>query len=494
MMSVPEVRVQAKNEAPVQPTGDYVLYWMIAYRRSRFNFSLERALDWARRLEKPLLVLEALRSDYRWASDRLHRFVLQGMDDNRARFEPAGVLYYPYVEPGRGAGKGLLETLAARAAVVVTDEFPTFFLPRMVARAAARVNVRLEQVDSNGLLPLRAAERVFSTAFSFRRFLQKSLPAHLSDFPRADPLRGARLPRSPRLPRSIVRRWPPATDAMLRGEASALARLPIDHTVAPTQSQGGARAAEAALDRFLNERLSKYAEERNHPDEEVTSGLSPYLHFGHISAHEVVARLVRRQGLTLPEVGSARPTGGRAGWWGMSESAEAFLDQLVTWRELGFNFCWQREDHDGYESLPDWARETLRRHARDRRKHIYRLEEFARAHTHDRIWNAAQVELRRDGRIHNYLRMVWGKKILEWTRSPEEALEVMLELNNRYALDGRDPNSVSGIFWVLGRYDRAWGPERPIFGKIRYMSSEATARKLRLRDYLRRYAPEPQAS
>jgi deoxyribodipyrimidine photo-lyase len=164
------------------------------------------------------------------------------------------------------------------------------------------------------------------------------------------------------------------------------------------------------------------------------------------------------------------------------------LDELITWRELGFNLAWQRTDYDRYESLPDWAQSTLAKHARDRRPKLYDLAQFERAETHDPLWNAAQRQLVCEGRIHHYLRMLWGKKILEWSATPQDALAVMIELNNKYALDGRDPNSYSGVFWVLGRYDRAWGPERPIFGKIRYMSSENTTRKLHVAGYLAKYA------
>jgi deoxyribodipyrimidine photo-lyase len=171
----------------------------------------------------------------------------------------------------------------------------------------------------------------------------------------------------------------------------------------------------------------------------------------------------------------------------MSEPAESFMDELVTWREVGFNFCHLRADYDRWESLPDWARATLDEHADDEREQTYTLEEFERARTHDPLWNAAQRQLRHEGCIHNYLRMLWGKKILQWTASPREALAVMVELNNKYAIDGRDPNSYTGIMWVLGRYDRPWGPERPIFGKIRYMTSENTARKVKVKDYIRHY-------
>jgi deoxyribodipyrimidine photo-lyase len=188
-----------------------------------------------------------------------------------------------------------------------------------------------------------------------------------------------------------------------------------------------------------------------------------------------------------PGLVAARASGSRTGWWGVSPGAEAFLDQLITWRELGYHFCHVRRDHDRYESLPDWAKTTLADHADDPRPYIYSMEEFETAQTHDRVWNAAQNQLRRDGRLHNYLRMLWGKKILEWTPSPRDALTTMIHLNNKYALDGRDPNSYSGIFWTLGRHDRPFGPVRPVFGKIRYMSSRNTVKKLRMDGYLKRY-------
>jgi deoxyribodipyrimidine photo-lyase len=277
--------------------------------------------------------------------------------------------------------------------------------------------------------------------------------------------------------------------ALLAGEAAALAALPVDHRVGRVSAVRGGRSAGIALLRqFLNERLAGYAETRNQPERDGTSGLSPYLHFGHVSAHEAFAAVALLQGWT-PERLASKASGRRTGWWGMSSPAEAFLDQLVTWREVGFNFASKRDDAERYESLPPWARATLEKHAGDPRPRLYTPEQLEGAATHDPLWNAAQVQLVREGRIYNYLRMLWGKKILEWSPSPKHALEVMLELNNRFALDGRDPNSASGICWCLGRYDRAWGPERPIFGTVRYMSSENTARKLRVREYIARYSP-----
>lgn len=486
MPLVPDLRVAACNRHPINPAGDFVLYWMIANRRVGWNFSLQRAVEYAGKLHKPLVILEALRCDYRWASDRLHRFILPGMRDNGMRLKATNAFYYPFVETEKGAGKGLLAALARQVCVVVTDDFPCFFLPNMMAAAAERIPVHLEKVDSNGLLPMRAADRVFSTAHAFRRFLQKNLRAHLNEMPEADPLAQARFPELESLPKNITSRWPLAETELLAGRSTALAKLPIDHSVAPVEYSGGETAAAARLQTFLDERLARYGEARNQPEQRVASELSPYLHFGHISVHRVFAELMLREGWS-PALLAPKANGSRSGWWGVSPAAESFLDELITWRELGYNFCSQRSDYDQYGSLPAWTRQTLAEHAGDPRPYIYDLEEFENAQTHDALWNAAQNQLVREGRIHNYLRMLWGKKILEWSRSPQQALEVMIHLNNKYAVDGRNPNSYSGIFWVLGRYDRAWGPERPIFGKVRYMSSKNTARKVRVLDYIRKY-------
>jgi deoxyribodipyrimidine photo-lyase len=487
---VPALRIRACNHAAARADGGFVLYWMIAQRRASWNFALQRALEWAQRLGRPLLVLEALRCGYRWASDRLHRFVLDGMADNAAAFAAAGVAYHAYVEDAPDAGKGLLAALSATACVVVTDEFPCFFLPRMVAAAAELCPVLMEAVDGNGLLPLRAATAASPSAYAFRRFLQRELAPHLERFPAVEPLAGHRLPRLARIPAAIAARWPMAASDLLTGSAAALARLPIDHRVGVVATRGGAAAARARLRGFLDRDLARYVESRNAVDDGAASGLSPYLHFGHMSAHQVVAEMLGREGWSPARL-SGRHDGKKGGWWGASAAAEAFLDQMVTWRELGYVFAHLRPDHERYESLPPWARATLEAHAGDPREHRYTLAQFAAAETHDPLWNAAQTELLREGRMHNYLRMLWGKKILEWTAHPREALAVMIELNNRYALDGRDPNSSSGICWCLGRFDRPWAPQRPVFGQIRFMSSASTLRKLRLKGYLATYGAGP---
>lgn len=488
-MPTPDIRVTPCNDSEINPDGEYVLYWMIAHRRLRHTFALERAAERAAALDLPLVIFEPLRVGYRWASDRMHRFILDGMGEHEAALADTTATYYPYVEPEAGAGEGLLAALAARAALVVTDDWPCFFIPRMVAAAASQVDVLVEMVDANGVLPLRAADRVYTTAYSFRRGLHKMLPAHLADTPMAHPLKllpGRELADDAL--DDVLARWPRASPELLeQGNTDALAALPIDHSVpAVAETPGGWTAARARLDAFIADALAGYKDGRNDPSDDGASNLSPYLHFGHIGAHEVFAEVMATCGWTPDDVAD-KATGKREGWWNASEAAESFIDELVTWREIGFNLTHHTDDYDQFDSLPDWAKTTIAEHADDEREHVYTLQQFEDAETHDPLWNAAQTQLVRTGEMHNYLRMLWGKKIIEWTAHPSDALDVMVELNNKYALDGRDPNSYSGIFWCLGRYDRGW-TERPIMGKLRYMTSASTRRKYKVDGYIETYS------
>ena len=471
-MSVPAVRVRTLVDTPPAAAGKYILYWMVANRRPAYNFALDHAVDAARSQGRPLVIVEPLRVGYRWASDRHHRFIIDGMEDNARAFADKDVTYLPYIERAPGEGRGLFEAMAKEAAQVVIDDYPCFFLPRLIEATSRVCPVRYEAVDSNGLLPMHATEHLFSRAFDYRRYVQKNLE-HVLSRPRAF-LTG----ELPALDTKLPKKWRFGTDVNL-------SKLPIDHSVPPVEARGGATSARQTLERFLETRFDIYADERNHPDANAQSGLSFWLHFGHISPHRIFHTLARREDWTLDR---ANPEAkGQRGFWGMSEPAEAFLEELVTWRELGFNRCANDPRYAEYETLPDWAKKTLAQHEDDPRSYVYDLETLEQSRTHDPLWNAANNQLVQEGRVHNYLRMLWGKKILEWTPSPKDALEVMIHLNNKYAVDGRDPNSYSGIFWVLGRFDRAWGPERPIYGKVRYMTSDSARRKLRLSAYVSRY-------
>ncbi len=460
---------------------------MTSARRIRFNFALDRAVALATELERPLLILEALRCDYPWASDRLHRFVIDGMAANAAALEGQAVTYYPYIEPAPGAGRGLLAALADRACAVITDWSPGFFLPRMAEAAARQVAVRLEAADSNGMIPVAAHGRAFPTARGYRAFMQRTLKTHLRAMPADNPLEARRGGDAAEVPPEILARWPPASAGQLAGAPGTLAALPIDHTVGPVALRGGGDAARARLAHFLSTGLDRYAEAHHQPGVDGTSRLSPYLHFGHLSVHEIFSALMTRERWTSRRLGSGA-AGAREGWWGLPPAAEMFLDQLLVWRELAFNGAAWTPDFDAYASLPAWARQTLEAHLPDPRPHLYDLPTLEAAATDDEVWNAAQRQLASDGWFHGYLRMLWGKKILEWSAHPAEALATMTHLMNRYSLDGRDPVGAASFAWVLGRYDRPW-PERQVFGTVRCMTSASTRRKLKLAPYLERYGP-----
>ena len=485
MTNIPSSRVRFGNGRPLRSDGQYVLYWMTSFLRLEWNFALQHAVESAKELEKPLVVLEILRADDPFASRRFHSFILEGMAERFEALSGLPVLHYPFVERGAGEGDGLLAALAADACTVVTDDYPSPSVMNHLEREARKDLYRMEIVDSNGLLPLRATDRVFSAAYHFRRFLQKSLPDHGFIHPAPDPLSEAGKLPSPSLPPEVLDRWAPWEPRTSNGRIVVPTDFQGSRDVAPVESPGTRSEGLRHLDRFLEDKLSRYAEDGNHPDRDATSLLSPFLHFGVVSAHEVLAAVASHQGWTPLRL-STDTSGKRRGWWGMDEGPEAFLDQLVTWRELGFNMAWQLPNHTSFDSLPEWAQTTLAEHEGDPRPYLYSYEEFLAADTHDPLWNAAQRQLLEEGVIHNYLRMLWGKKILEWSGSPSEAAEIMVDLNDRFALDGRDPNSYSGIFWCLGRYDRGW-PERTVFGKVRSMSSKRTMKKVELTEYLERY-------
>ncbi len=500
-----EGRIEDLNRLEVQSDGAFVVYWMHAQRRLQFNHALERAVAWATQLQKPLVIIETLGLS-RWPSERHYAFVLDGMAEHAQALEKSSVHYLPFIETRHGEVVERICRLGELAAVIVADDFPIRDMREPLFKVARQNTTKFEAVDSNGLLPLRQAPKVFLTAASFRRFMQKNLPRLLGRFPKPQPL-AAPLPRLGRTRNalksldSLRELFPRMKQESARGRDAILASLSLDHRATKVDLKGGTARAIQLWRTFLEHKLEDYHRNRNHPDLDATSGLAPYLHHGYISTYQIFCELIEAFSAETPRTGSqlefafedkstknksTRVSGDR--WLKLPEAASAFLDQVITWRELGFNCCHCRHDYDQYDSLPAWAKNTLETHKKDRRPWLYSPEEFEAARTHDPLWNAAQRQLVTEGKLHNYARMLWGKKILEWSSSPEEALQTMIDLNNRYGLDGNDPNSYTGIFWILGRYDRPWGPERPIFGTIRYMSSESARRKLKVKNYLARYS------
>ena len=489
-------RARALNTKPLNSEGDYVLYWMIANRRYHCNAALEYAAQVANQRGVPLLVLEEISTRHRFANDRITAFMIQGMLDNIRTFRENKIRYIPWVETPLSGHIGKLHELAKNAVIVISDDFPTYFPRKAVESASTSLPIRFMVVDSNGVFPMAWTDRAYPTAHGFRRFVHERFVDCIETWPSHEPVpHGHDLWMNDEQFKILSEQsklgvtpfeWLWRAGEQGSSGRDALSTLDIDHSIPPVQNvRGGRDTSVRMLREFLSNRLSRYHEDRNQVKNPATSGLSPWFHFGHLSTVEVVRKILDSNGW-MPDLINASRRGARAGWWGLPEPVEAFLDQIITWRELGFNNAFHNPEHNDYNSIPNWAKITLSEHADDERT-TYTLEQIRNADTHDEIWNAAQRQLVRKGIIHNYLRMLWGKRILEWAESPEQAAEWMIELNDTYALDGRDPNSYTGIFWVLGRHDRAWGPERAIFGKIRYMSSEYTRRKFDLKPYLQEF-------
>ncbi len=434
----------------------YVLYWMQIHRRAFQNHALNFAIAQANALGLPLVVYEGLRPDYDQANARIHRFILEGACDNHRDFARRGIRYCFYLIPETRTGnRRAVAQLAQEAALLVTDDFPTFIIPRHNRAIVQQVDCPVYAVDANGVVPMRELDHEEYAARTIRPRIHRLLPAYFWPIAELTPkIKNQTLPLNLR----------EETELASANLEELLARVAIDHTLAPSRHfQGGRKAALARLKIFKEERLQNYAAGRNLAGEHWTSELSPYLHFGHISAMEVAWEVLQAH---APE-----------------EAVDAFLEEHIVRRELSYNFCHFNPKHATLEALPAWARQTLFAHEKDRRAHLYSPQEFERAATHDELWNLTQRELLATGKIHGYMRMLWGKKIIEWSASPQEALQTMIHLHHRYALDGRNPNTYTGILWCFGKHDRAWGPQRQIYGLVRYMTSENTKRKINFPAY-----------
>jgi deoxyribodipyrimidine photo-lyase len=437
----------------------YVLYWMQARRRAEQNLALDEAIREANRLGLPVLVYEGLRPDYPCANRRLHAFVVEGMRENARTAAARGLRYVAYVPAEGDVDRGAIALLARKAALVVTDECPGFLYVRQTEALARALDCPLITVDTCGVVPLRELTRREWSAATIRPKIHALLDVYLRPAPDED----ART-RADALDVDL----PGAVDVERLSPALIVERARVDASVAPSPILRGGRAAGLSrLKRFVDERLAGYGKRRNQAGVDGTSGLSPYLHFGYVSPLEVAL--------------AVRDAGGPA------DDTRAFLEELIVRRELSHNFVFYEPRHTRVEALPAWARMTLEKHAADPRAGVTE-DEIERGATSDAIWNVAQRELLETGIIHNYARMLWGKKILEWAATPQRAVDLMLRLHDRYALDGRDPATYTNVLWCLGLHDRAWGPERPIFGTVRYMSSESFRRKHDVTAYAARVA------
>jgi len=488
MKNINSYRKFSRNNNEPNNDGDYVLYWMQINRRFEYNYALDYAIAWANKLNKPLLVYEGLSIEYPWACDRFHSFLMQGMKENLDFAKDQNLNYYSFLETERGEGKGLFYNLAKDACTVISDEYPVFIIKEHNNRVADKIDVPYITIDSNGIIPLGVTEKDPYSAYLFRKTMQKHFLEGFTNPPEKDAFSKLQNKSNIELSDNFLSKYPKADDALNDIEAT-IKKLDINHDVGTIDMNGTRKSALGKMGQFIGHSLLEYDEKRNHPDEKKTSGLSPWLHFGKISEYEVVKTVLDHQPNDW-SLDDLTPNGGKnSGFFNGDDNIQSFLDEIITWREVGFHFAHHIDNYDEYESLPNWAKKTMEEHKDDKREYVYSLEEFEYSKTHDELWNAAQTQLREEGIIHNYLRMLWGKKVIEWTPDHKTALSYLIELNNKYAIDGRDPNSYSGIFWCFGRFDRAW-QERDVFGKLRYMTSQSTRKKVRLNQYLGKYGDQ----
>ncbi len=458
------------NEKRTQPEGDYVLYWMQSTHRFEDNWAFRFAVMEADRLNKPLVVHQGLDPTYENANDRIHSFILHNARELRARADSLGVHYQFLLRYRRDDDRRVVDRLAERAALVVTDLFPTCGIAERSARFGARVNCRVVAVESHCIVPHGAIEKEEYAARTIRPKLEKLLPLALEAVEDRAPRRA--VPASLAASLATTMRADPL-DFSRESLGAVIARCEIDHDVPAVELPSGLTAARARLLRFCNEGLANYSKRRGDPnDDDGSSRLSPYLHFGQISATEVVRSI---------QAANAGAEGAK------------FIDELVTWRELAFNFCARNPRFALLGGLPSWVHKTMEKHANDDRDATFSLRQFERGETYDDLWNAAQHELVASGAMHNVTRMLWGKNAIAWSANYRDALAWLIQLNNKYALDGRDPSSYGGIMWCFGKFDRPFY-ERPVLGLIRPMSLKRAREKWDAPSYIRRWLGAHQRS
>jgi len=428
--------------------GDYVIYWMQASQRTEYNHALEYSILMANSLSLPLTVYFGLTADFPEANARHYYFMLQGLQEVQASLKSR---YISMVIKRESPVEGIIN-IAKKASAVIVDRGYLRIQRKWREIVAERIDCPLIQVETDVMVPVEetSIKEEFSAAT-----IRPKITAKLSRYLQPLEEQAVKIKLSTQIFDSID----------IAEIDKTLSSLNIDNSVPKVEAfRGGASEAKNRLNEFLDNKLELFPEKRSDPNWDATSNLSPYLHFGQISPLYVALKVLDRQ----------------------SPYSEAFLEELVIRRELAINYTYYNPHFDSFEGIPEWCKKTLLAHLNDQREFRYTLADFENASTHDRYWNAAQNEMRTTGKMHGYMRMYWGKKIIEWTRTPQEAFDIALHLNNKYELDGRDPNGFAGVSWCFGKHDRPWS-ERPVFGNIRYMNEAGLKRKFNADQYARKF-------
>lgn len=448
-----DARICIRSEKPENPDGQFVLYWMQQAQRAHFNHALEFALREAAWLSKPVLVLFGVTDDYPEANERHYAFMLQGLAETQKTLAKRGVrMAVVHQSPERAA-----TYYANDACCVVMDRGYLRLQKKWREHVAAHSPVRVHEIESDVVVPVQVVSDKQEYA---ARTIRTKINRHVEHYLRPLPSHEVTMPSA--------NLWPDLPHELdLLDVNQALAKLKIDRSVKRAEDfTGGRSEALNHLKNFIDTHLQHYADARNEPVDNRVSHMSPYLHFGQISPVEIALRV---RDTTEAE----------------SEHVAKFMEELIVRRELAMNFVEYQPRYDQYACLPDWAKKTLAEHAADKRVYLYTFEQLRDAKTHDPYWNAAQTEMATTGKMHNYMRMYWGKKIIEWSQTPELAFEHALTLNNTYELDGRDANSFAGVAWCFGLHDRPW-TRRNIFGSVRYMNDKGLERKFDIKAYVQK--------
>jgi deoxyribodipyrimidine photo-lyase len=459
MVMIHPERVRRLNQRSVQK-GQFILYWMQASQRVEYNHALEYAVRQANEQKIPVATLFVLTDGFPEANLRHYTFMLEGLQEVKKGLEGRRILFVAL----RGAPDKEAVKVSRQASMVVTDCGYLRVQREWRKEVAENAPCPVVQVETDVVVPVEEAypKEAYSAAV-LRPKINSQLGKYL-------------VPLSETPVKHTLRNQDFAGLDLKKPIPSILSSLSIDRTVKPVSHfRGGTSEAKRLLVDFIAHKLKDYGELRSDPSLDCVSHMSPYLHFGQVSPL-YIAMQVQEAG-RIP-----------------AKTREAYLEELIVRRELAMNFAHYSPAYDSFQAIPDWAKRTLKGHQRDKREYVYSLDELEEGRTHDPYWNAAQKEMIVTGKMHNYMRMYWGKKILEWCSSPEEAFRVAVYLNNKYELDGRDPNSFTGVAWCFGKHDRPWG-ERKIFGQVRYMNDAGLRRKFKIDDYVtkvgatRRVAP-----
>ncbi|MGD2095915.1 MAG: deoxyribodipyrimidine photo-lyase [Phycisphaerales bacterium] len=439
-------RIKALNNKPPRD-GKYILYWMQAAQRTEYNHALEYSIHKANELKKPLLVSFGITDDWPDANQRHYYFMLEGLREVQKDLRAKGIqMVIRHESPDSSIIK-----LAKDAAIAVVDAGHLRIQKKWRNKVAQKIDCPLLELETNLIVPVeQATSKENFSAGTFRPRINKILDQYLLSVKHKKPkLSSLRLK---------------FTSFNIDNIDKAISKLKIDKSVARVDTfHGGTSQAKQHLNIFLRKKLGKFAKLRNDPNEDCVSNMSPYLHFGQISPLYIALNVLKTAG----------------------PGKNVYLEELIVRRELSYNFVFYNEDYDKFNSLPAWAVRTLNFHRKDKRPYIYSTKQLETARTHDQYWNAAQKQMILTGKMHGYMRMYWGKKILEWTNNPATAFKTALYLNNKYELDGRNPNGFAGVAWCFGKHDRPW-PERPVFGKIRYMNAAGLKRKFNVDAYVKK--------